>query len=421
MNEAELLAEVLARPDDDAPRLMYADWLEERADPRGEYIRVQCERSALAHSDARREALLKREHELFAQHGRQWAAELGPAVQWLEFRRGFVEALGTSADALLTHASRWFSLAPIRQLELIGSLTRAESKWAALSCLARLDGLTFRENAGFHAFAKVLAGLSSLRGLQSLSIDTTLSPAVVRTLAHSPNLAGLKRLRLEGAFLDDDCVQAIALSMHWRGLTELSLAGNIQITAQGAGALATSPFLTQLESLSMADTSAGNGASGYFAFSPNLRRLKALDLSGALDGGPEAVMPIADSPNLPLLESLAIARCNLGDDGVAALSQSRRLESLRVLDLAENAITDQGLDRLAQWPRLTQLVDMNICDNLFSAAGWARFLKGPLSPSKCRLVGRRSATPRSSRAKLEDVFPGRFWLDQRSGGRRNDT
>ena len=28
-------------PDDDAPRLIYADWLDERGDPRGEFIRVQ--------------------------------------------------------------------------------------------------------------------------------------------------------------------------------------------------------------------------------------------------------------------------------------------------------------------------------------------------------------------------------------------
>jgi uncharacterized protein (TIGR02996 family) len=33
---AELLAAVLASPDDDAPRLVYADWLHERDDPRGE-------------------------------------------------------------------------------------------------------------------------------------------------------------------------------------------------------------------------------------------------------------------------------------------------------------------------------------------------------------------------------------------------
>jgi uncharacterized protein (TIGR02996 family) len=33
---------IIAEPDDDVPRLVYADWLDERGDPRGEFIRVQC-------------------------------------------------------------------------------------------------------------------------------------------------------------------------------------------------------------------------------------------------------------------------------------------------------------------------------------------------------------------------------------------
>jgi uncharacterized protein (TIGR02996 family) len=32
---------ILDAPEDDAPRLVYADWLEERGDPRGEYLRVE--------------------------------------------------------------------------------------------------------------------------------------------------------------------------------------------------------------------------------------------------------------------------------------------------------------------------------------------------------------------------------------------
>ena len=41
--EAELLAALQREPDDDEARLVYADWLEERADPRGEYLRLEVE------------------------------------------------------------------------------------------------------------------------------------------------------------------------------------------------------------------------------------------------------------------------------------------------------------------------------------------------------------------------------------------
>src|SRR2546422_761256 len=41
-DSAPFLRAICAHPDDDGPRLVYADWLDERGDPRGEFIRVQC-------------------------------------------------------------------------------------------------------------------------------------------------------------------------------------------------------------------------------------------------------------------------------------------------------------------------------------------------------------------------------------------
>ena len=53
MNPAAFLATIIEHPQDDGPRLVYADWLEERAadvggtDPRVEFIRVGCELARL--------------------------------------------------------------------------------------------------------------------------------------------------------------------------------------------------------------------------------------------------------------------------------------------------------------------------------------------------------------------------------------
>jgi len=47
MTEQDFITEILANPDDDMPRLIFADWLEERGDPRSEFIRVQCELARL--------------------------------------------------------------------------------------------------------------------------------------------------------------------------------------------------------------------------------------------------------------------------------------------------------------------------------------------------------------------------------------
>src|ERR1700726_5003895 len=49
-----LIPSILSAPDEDAPRLGYADWLEEQGDPLGELVRVQVEMlHPLSHAGAR--------------------------------------------------------------------------------------------------------------------------------------------------------------------------------------------------------------------------------------------------------------------------------------------------------------------------------------------------------------------------------
>ena len=52
--EAFLLA-ILEEPQDDTPRLVYSDWLDEHGDgTRAEFIRMQCARSRLPREDPQR-------------------------------------------------------------------------------------------------------------------------------------------------------------------------------------------------------------------------------------------------------------------------------------------------------------------------------------------------------------------------------
>ena len=43
MDHASFLRTICQTPDDDAPRLVYADYLDERGEPLGEFIRIGCE------------------------------------------------------------------------------------------------------------------------------------------------------------------------------------------------------------------------------------------------------------------------------------------------------------------------------------------------------------------------------------------
>jgi uncharacterized protein (TIGR02996 family) len=82
--EGEFLEAIYAAPDDDAPRAVFADWLTERGDPRGEFITLQL--------GPRSPASLKRETALLKAHGEKWAGVLGRILdkKLRVFERGFL-------------------------------------------------------------------------------------------------------------------------------------------------------------------------------------------------------------------------------------------------------------------------------------------------------------------------------------------
>jgi uncharacterized protein (TIGR02996 family) len=98
--EEAFRADIDGRPADDAPRLIYADWLEDTGRPaavaRAEFIRLQCRLARLPAGDAGRPGLEARARALLARCERDWLGPLySPVLHW-QFRRGFVEALAHS-------------------------------------------------------------------------------------------------------------------------------------------------------------------------------------------------------------------------------------------------------------------------------------------------------------------------------------
>src|SRR5262249_45745326 len=93
-DEDALLAAIATHPEEDTPRLMYADWLDEHARSiRAEFIRGQIEIARVEHLPRaelnRYVGLVQRNQELIDNHR---SALLGPGVPSsaeVEFRRGF--------------------------------------------------------------------------------------------------------------------------------------------------------------------------------------------------------------------------------------------------------------------------------------------------------------------------------------------
>src|SRR5262245_23639561 len=119
------LEDIRANPDDDTPRLVFADWLMERDNPRGEFIRVQCELAKLDDEDPRRPALEARERELLDAHEARWLAELPSfkPIRWGPFDRGFVaRAQAQDTRYFLRHAKQMFAATPLTGLKLRGMM-----------------------------------------------------------------------------------------------------------------------------------------------------------------------------------------------------------------------------------------------------------------------------------------------------------
>ena len=151
-----LLAAVLAAPDDDAPRLVFADWLEENGEPeRAAFICCQIELARLGDNwidfavgphaadypefeDERdwravTDRLAGRERELLQRHDNEWKiwcpytarggidgreieCHHSPAGQM--FRRGFVETVEMDADDWLAHGDAILAAHPATEVRL---------------------------------------------------------------------------------------------------------------------------------------------------------------------------------------------------------------------------------------------------------------------------------------------------------------
>jgi uncharacterized protein (TIGR02996 family) len=122
MSEREALMRAICdNPDDDTPRLVFADWLDENGEPeRAEFIRVQVNRSR-SKSGAARDSLDTRLAELLTTNRTAWIAQLphNPGWVWGDFVRGFVAELSVNFRAdLESDPSLAFVATPLVTLTL---------------------------------------------------------------------------------------------------------------------------------------------------------------------------------------------------------------------------------------------------------------------------------------------------------------
>src|SRR5262245_44397861 len=101
------LRAIEADPRNDAPRLVFADWLEENGErDRAHFIRLQCEHARIYDKyrpkDTPESDRLKKEIDaLLKEHEAEWRKGLGKWAKDLSFERGFLNLYSMTAKQFL--------------------------------------------------------------------------------------------------------------------------------------------------------------------------------------------------------------------------------------------------------------------------------------------------------------------------------
>jgi uncharacterized protein (TIGR02996 family) len=242
-DETALIRSVVAHPDDDAPRLVYADWLDEHGRAaRARLIRVQCQL----------EQLQAEEQELIEKHGQEWGQQLyDQGCDVLRFHRGFPEEVKVSFRDFIQHHNDYNTITPISHLHLHGRLSdRVDDDLAALAQLPaahQIRSLELLENDG-------------------VDPDTPPGPEGMRALADSPYLSQLKKLHLHSPRIGNEGVQVIAQSPTFQNLTHLTLSepSLTNLPYPQLMGLIRSPNLSKLQSLRLGNWECGSNQLHYF-------------------------------------------------------------------------------------------------------------------------------------------------------------
>jgi uncharacterized protein (TIGR02996 family) len=344
MTPDDFLDQILTDPDDDRPRLVYADYLMQQGDPRGELIAVQCQLARhAAHNDdvGPLDPLERRERALLDAYGKSWTLDAETRLKYwgqFGFRRGFVETLTFNGGYQDTHEKVREAVPLLRSLAVAG-----------------LDEL---------------AGSPALEGIEELTIRSGFPKLrEIDVLAASPHIAKLRRLGFVYANPSQREVFAfVSLPLQ---LDELSMGfygepfyGRLMLEH-----LAKTPQRRSLRTLRIRwlrrlgiIRELGNALPNLESLHLENADLSAEDLHAVVRAFPKLVsLDIGDNEDrvaqldlarllaeAPALRRLRLSRLQLTDRHVAALAASPDAARLVALDLSTNHIGNAGAEALAQ-------------------------------------------------------------------------
>jgi uncharacterized protein (TIGR02996 family) len=394
-----LIHGILSDPEDDAPLLVYADWLDEQGDTLGEVIRVQVEmRHPLPR--ARREELGRRECELidslgFGQHGRTLQQIESEMANWS--RKGWCFAI-TGGVPMLFPSPRWpGGQPPLEWLDRFGWFIVRIGTWDYYLHNYYLVEDTLR----------ALLDSPLMENCVGLDLHSTRLPAGWSSmLVRHPVVSRLMRLDLNWCFIEAESLGEL-LGADLTNLVDLGLAGSrlreehlthfaevappvhrldlacIDLTADTVAALVNSPRLRQLRSLNLYGCRLDHQSALAMAEGTSLGQLAELNVRSNGGLGDPSLLALIRSPRLARLRQLNLSQTAAGaatvealcamdhflrggelnlsgipnaDEALAAVARSPHASLLRVLDAGSSGCTEAGAKALAASPHLENLL-----------------------------------------------------------------
>jgi uncharacterized protein (TIGR02996 family) len=430
-------------PEEDEPRHILADWLEEHGEAdRAEFIRLQLRLSQddwalgpqlFAGPDPDEAEVVARAWELW-RHRAAWLGPLAGAGLNVRCRRGLLAVRVRQGQArrlgqVCDRATPWLETLCLDPASVADLREVLEAGWLAPFTRLELlrgpshDGLQAelaaagRPVAHLRALVVAHAGMGSwlgvldrpdLAGLRLVHVGMQGEPGPAPP-ATGP--VALRSLSLNWGGLDDARAAELFAGTRHPALTRLELGGP-QPSAAALAALAGAPLLGQLEWLSLAQSNLDRAGADALASLRAPQRLRGLSIADCqrlrsqfvarllaapvlgsithLDAGGNpcglrVAQAVARSSWLSRLEVLALGQGDAGDAGAAALARAAGLRALRRLAVPGWEIGPAGAAALASAPWAAGLEALDLSSNPLTAPGWQAL--APLASGGLRRLG----------------------------------
>jgi uncharacterized protein (TIGR02996 family) len=354
------VAAIAANPQEDAPRLAFADWIEEQGDAtRAGFIRDQVRLARMAPGSEEAKALFRRTAETLKANLPAWIQD--------------------ACDAFGQPANWWPQRARGPALTLrVGHETQAGSVYV------HPEGMpAIRFERGFLEAPEIIPyrlgnGKAVSRLLAAEPITRVHFRALKPEFASDWSVPELQRIRVLSLFgpLSDDSARALFLRSDWSALRRLTME---HTGTEAMAVLCSAPLAKRLGALAVDWNESGLTALARYPLDEQLQEFRLNPGGTTTRGDTTKILERLNAlPFRPTLKKLDLAGCTIGDSGLAALARGEVWIRLKALVLDRNRFGDPGWRDFVRGRRTPELKALIANRNFLTRDGAVRLAQSPL-------------------------------------------